>query len=56
MAMTMMADIGCSRLMAETVVLVVTPTSGDRCILEARARRRVLGGGGGGPLIWLDVA
>jgi len=54
-AVTVMANMGLHRLMAENGVRVVTTDVGDRYVLEALRRERgILGGEQSGHLIWLD--
>jgi phosphoglucosamine mutase len=54
-AVTVMANMGLHRLMAENGVRVVTTDVGDRYVLEALRREGgILGGEQSGHLIWLD--
>jgi phosphoglucosamine mutase len=54
-AVTVMANMGLHRLMAENGVRVVTTDVGDRYVLEALRREEgILGGEQSGHLIWLD--
>jgi len=54
-AVTVMANMGLHRLMAENDVRVVTTDVGDRYVLEALRREGgILGGEQSGHLIWLD--
>ena len=54
-AVTVMANLGLHRLMAEHDIRVVTTNVGDRYVLEALRREGgVLGGEQSGHLIWLD--
>jgi len=54
-AMTVMANMGLHRLMAENGIRVVTTDVGDRYVLEALRREGgILGGEQSGHLIWLD--
>jgi phosphoglucosamine mutase len=54
-AVTVMANMGLHRLMAENGVRVVTTDVGDRYVLEALRREAgILGGEQSGHLIWLD--
>jgi phosphoglucosamine mutase len=54
-AVTVMANMGLHRLMAENGVRVVTTDVGDRYVLEAlRQEGGILGGEQSGHLIWLD--
>jgi phosphoglucosamine mutase len=54
-AVTVMANLGLHRLMAENGVRVVTTDVGDRYVLEALRREGgILGGEQSGHLIWLD--
>jgi phosphoglucosamine mutase len=54
-AVTLMANMGLHRLMAENGVRVVTTDVGDRYVLEALRREGgILGGEQSGHLIWLD--
>jgi phosphoglucosamine mutase len=54
-AVTVMANMGLHRLMAESGVRVVTTDVGDRYVLEALRREGgILGGEQSGHLIWLD--
>src|SRR5205823_14823827 len=54
-AVTVMANLGLHRLMAEHGIRVVTTAVGDRYVLEALRREGgILGGEQSGHLIWLD--
>jgi phosphoglucosamine mutase len=54
-AVTVMANLGLHRLMAERGIRVVTTAVGDRYVLEALRREGgILGGEQSGHLIWLD--
>jgi phosphoglucosamine mutase len=54
-AVTVMANLGLHRLMAEHGIRVVTTDVGDRYVLEALRREGgILGGEQSGHLIWLD--